>query len=294
VSRETSRGKANVVELCDLFHISRQAYYAATKPKAQVSAEPPRRERPGEWATYAELVPAIRAIVDDKPAWGVRKVWATLRRGGTIVSQKRVWSIMHELNLVLAPVEERQDARRGHVTVPYSDRRWATDLTTVHTRLEGLVAVVPVIDCGDRVVLALHATKCQEAPAVLAPLSEALRAQFGATGNVPDGLEVRTDHGPQYTSSTCDALCVEWGLDHTFAPVGRPTGNAVAERLILTLKSELIWLRDWESLDELRVALEAWRTAYNTERPHQALGWATPAERRAANLADRAARAEAA
>jgi putative transposase len=285
VSCETPRGKATVLELCETFHISRQAYYAAKRPKPEPVAPPPRRTRSGEWATYAELVPAIRAIVDEHRAWGVRKVWATLRRRGLVVSRKRVWSIMHELNLVLAPAEQREETRRGHVTVPYSNRRWATDLTTVHTRDDGMVAIVPVIDCGDRVVFGVHVTKCQEAPEVLAPLTQALREQFGVAANVPDGLEVRTDHGPQYTSSTCDELCREWGVEHTFAPVGRPTGNAVAERIILTLKSELIWLRDWESAEELREAIERWRIFYNTERPHQALAWATPAERRASNLA---------
>jgi transposase InsO family protein len=285
VSCETSWGKATVKELCETFHVSRQAYYVARQPKRERVAPAPRPERTGEWATYAELVPAIRAIVDEHRAWGVRKVWATLRRRGLTVSRKRVWSIMHELNLVLAPVEQREETRRGQVTVPFSDRRWATDLTTVHTRVDGVVAIVPLIDCGDRFMLGVHVTKSQEAPAVLAPLSQALLERFETAANVPDGLEVRTDHGPQYTSSTCDDLCRAWGLEHTFAPVGRPTGNAVAERVILTLKSELIWLRDWESAEELREAIERWRIFYNTERPHQALAWATPAERRAANRA---------
>lgn len=284
MSCETSRGTATIKELCETFHVSRQAYYAAKQPKPERVAPAPRRERTGDWATYAELVPAIRAVVADHPAWGVRKVWATLRRRGLIVSRKRVWSIMHELNLVLAPMEQREETRCGQVTVPFSNRRWATDLTTVHTRADGLIAIVPVVDCGDRFVLGVHVTKSQEAPAVLAPLSKALHEEFGAAANVPDGLEVRTDHGPQYTSSTCDALCREWGLEHTFAPVGRPTGNAVAERVILTLKSELIWLRDWESAEELREAIERWRIVYNTERPHQALAWATPAEKRVATL----------
>lgn len=289
MKRETARGTATVKELCETFHVSRQAYYAALRPKAAPVADPPRRrERVGAWATSAELVPAIREIVDHNAAWGVRKVWATLRRRGLVVSRKRVWSIMHELNLVLSPPDQREETTRGHVAVPLSDRRWATDLTTVYTRQDGVVALVPVVDCGDRFVLSVGVTKCQEAPSVLAPLTQALREQFGAAVNVPDGLEVRTDHGPQYTSTTCDDLCRAWGLEHTLAPPGRPTGNAVAERLILTLKAELIWLRDWESADELRRAVEAWRIFYNTERPHQALDWATPAERRMAHRANRA------
>ena len=63
-----------------------------------------------------------------------------------------------------------------------------------------------------------------------------------------------------------------------------PTGNAVAERFIETLNVELTWTRDWESIEELREAVREWLRSYNYERPHQALGWMTPAEKREENL----------
>ncbi len=66
-------------------------------------------------------------------------------------------------------------------------------------------------------------------------------------------------------------LCWRWQIDHTYAPVGRPTGNAIAERVILTLKTDLIWTQDWDSLEEVQTALAAWIDIYNTQRPHQAL-----------------------
>ena len=132
--------------------------------------------------------------------------------------------------------------------------------------------------------LAGSVTKSQESSVVLAPLQRSLKAEFGHSLRVPDGLELRSDHGPQYTGGDCEQLCRTWRLDHTFAPVGRPTGNAVVERLILTLKQELIWTRDWESIEQLRSALAEWLTLYNEQRPHQKLGWQTPAERRAHNL----------
>jgi len=50
------------------------------------------------------------------------------------------------------------------------------------------------------------------------------------------------------------------------------------------MKEKVVWLRDWDSLDELRKALLAWMVRYNTRRPHQALGWLTPAEYRAQHL----------
>ena len=146
------------------------------------------------------------------------------------------------------------------------------------------MAVVPTIDCGCRSVLGLTVDKDQHSPAVLASVEQALTEAFGEPKNVPFGVELRTDHGPQYTGADCASLVAKWNLMHTFAPVGRPTGNAVAERVIRTMKEEVVWLQDWDSANELREALLVWQVRYNTRRPHQALGWQTPAERRAEKL----------
>lgn len=66
--------------------------------------------------------------------------------------------------------------------------------------------------------------------------------------------------------------------------IGRPTGNAVAERVIRTMKEECIWLRDWRSRAELEAALTTWWQKYNDERPHQSLRWQTPSEVREQHL----------
>lgn len=283
MSRETSRGKAKVRQLCKAFRVSPQAYYHSKRTPAKEGDQ--RRTRQGPWASASELEAGIQRVVDGHPGWGVRKVWAYLRREGLIASRKRIWAIMRARGLVLPPIRERQETpRRGQVVVAESNRRWATDLTTAWTRQDGLAAIVPVVDCGDRYALACEVSKSQEAPVVLFPVEKALRAQFGTPKGVPWGLELRSDHGPQYTGSDCEAFCCRWGIEHTLAPVGRPTGNAVVERLIQTLKVELIWTRDWETIAELRQAINLWLQEYNHRRPHQALNWETPAERRAKNL----------
>lgn len=158
-----------------------------------------------------------------------------------MASKNRVWAMMRAMGLVLPPVKERTDpAPRGQVVVAESNRRWASDLTTAWTRQDGWAAIVPVIDCGDRYGLACGVMKSQQAPMVLAPVAHSLVAEFGEPANVAWDLEFRSDHGTQYTGKDCEKLCEHWGVTHTFAPVGRPTGNAVAERFIQTLKIELI------------------------------------------------------
>lgn len=284
MDRQTSLGQASTSHLCRTFGLSRQALHAASKPRPE---RQPRDPRTGPWLAVEVLKPAIQKAVQEHPAWGVRKVWALLRSEGLQASQKRIYALMRDLGLLL-PVSggERLPGPRGHVVVPDSNRRWATDLTTVWTKQDGVVAVAPVVDCGDRVCLALHVSLSQEARAMLAPVREACLKAFGQPEHVPHDMELRTDHGTQYTASDCRDFCQEWRLDHTFAPVGRPTGNAVAERLIQTLKVECIWLRDWQSRAELQAALDIWRQTYNTRRPHQALGWRTPQQQRDKNLAN--------
>lgn len=282
MSRETSTGVATVTQLCKAFGISRAAYYAAKKPRPAVKAITVRHAP--RYTSSEVALAAIREVIAAERAWGVRKVWATLKRHGLKVSRKRVHALMKANNLILARDSDPGEPLRGHVAVPEPNRRFGGDLTTVWTKRDGWVAVVPTIDCGCRSVLGLTVTTDQHGPAVLASIEEALRKAFGEPKFVPSGVELRTDHGSQYTGADCAALVEKWGLLHTFAPVGRPTGNAVAERVIRTMKEEVVWLRDWEDAAELREALLAWQVRYNTHRPHQALGWKTPAEYRAEKL----------
>lgn len=144
------------------------------------------------------------------------------------------------------------------------------------------MALVPTIDCGDRTAV-IEVTKDQHGPAVLASVEAKLIAAFGSPANVPENLELRTDHGPQYTGADCAAFCARWRLHRTFAPVGRPTGNAVVERFIRTPKEELNLAA---GLGRRRRAAPRNRGSrhYLEQRPHQALDWRAPAERRAERL----------
>ena len=282
MSLRTSAGIAQVHHLSQAFGLSRAALY-----KAAGAPEPAPCRRPtvAPAITDDRLLAAIRELTTKHPGLGYRKIWALLQGAGKRVGRRRVWAMMHAAGLTFPPFARRGEPRRGTVVAEYPNRRWSSDMTTTWTRKDGWVAITPVIDNGCRSLFAIGVTKAQDAPAILAPTELALNEAFGTPDAVPDGLEYRTDHGSVFTGGDCAALCTTWRLDHTFSPVGRPTGNAVAERVIQTMKIELLWTRDWEDLDEVRAALEAWRQFYNHERPHEALGWQTPAERRAQHIA---------
>lgn len=279
--------KVKVAKVCRVFGISRQAYYEAGRPVEGSPAPSAPRRGPRTWTPTPELDAAILKVVEAHPQWGCHKVWALLRTeayGSLRCGINRVWKRMAALGKLFESPLRREEEPRGKVAVPGTDRLWATDMTTVYTQEDGLVAVMPVIDCGDRSLLSLRVDKSQASWSLLDPVRQALAHAFATPEGVPEGLGLRTDHGPQYTGEDCREMCDYWGVEHTFAPVGRPTGNAVAERVIKTMKVEVIWTRDWKSAAEHWEALKTWMKEYNEVRPHQALGWQTPAQRRAHNL----------
>ena len=59
--------------------------------------------------------------------------------------------------------------------------------------------------------------------------------------------------------------------------VRAPEGNGYAERVIRTLKENLLWLRTFETVEELRLALLAFRETYNTTWLIERHGFITPA-----------------
>lgn len=294
MSRQTSEGLVPVIVLCALFGVSRQGYYAALRKLSDVTAQArdvaksavrATRATAARFAPTGEVLDAIRLVVTEHPAWGVRKVWAMLHREHDLrVGKNRVYALMKAEGLLLPPDGTRLPSPRGTVAVEEPNRLWATDLTTVFTLDDGWVGVTPTVDCGCRSALGIVVAKEQDALTLLGSMRAALVAEFGSPDAVPDGLELRSDHGAQFTGGDARDLCREWNVHHTFAPIGRPTGNSVVERFIRTLKEEVLWIQDFRTVEDVRRAVEAWLPIYNARRPHQALAYQTPAERRALKL----------
>ena len=282
MSRQTSVGIAPVTLVCETFSVSRSSFYAASQAARAPRDPDERRRRPARAGVSAnDLVAAIHAVVEDHSAWGHRKVWATLRRRGLRVGRRRVYETMRSLGLTLPATNPgRKAVPRGHVAVADPNRRIATDLTVIWTRDSGLVPIVITVDCGCRSVFDVTVTDTQTAFDVLLAVERGLVRAFGAPQLVPDGAELRSDHGPQFTGHDAAALTKRWGLEQTFAPVGRPTGNAVAERTIPMMKVECLWLEEFTDAAHVQAALDRWRYSFNHERPHQALDWRTLAETR--------------
>ena len=87
-----------------------------------------------------------------------------------------------------------------------------------------------------------------------------------------------TDQGSQFTSLEFTHVLQEHGVKISMDGKGRYTDNIFVERLWRTLKYEEVYLKAYTNATEARRELSRYFRFYNDQRPHQALGYRTPAE----------------
>jgi putative transposase len=215
------------------------------------------------------LTAEIRAVLAAGPFHGEghRKVWARLRMKGIRTSLRRVLRLMREHGL-LAP--SRTGAPRGPrnhdgTIIPETiDTLWGTDMTTAWTT-EGQAAVFVAVDHHSAECVGLHASRHGTRFEALEPLRQGVREHFGGFAQgIASGLSVRHDHGSQYMSAVFQDELRFLGIASSPAFVRAPEGNGCAERFIRTLKENLLWVRHFETIEELRQALLAFRESYNS------------------------------
>jgi putative transposase len=157
-------------------------------------------------------------------------------------------------------------------------------MTTTWTA-EGQVAVFIAVEHHNAECVGLHAARPGTRFEALEPLRQGVRRHFGAIGkDVAGGLAVRHDHGSQYMSDTFQTEMRFLGIQSSPAFVRAPEGNGCAERFIRTLKENLLWIRTFDTVEELRLALLAFRDIYNTTWLIQRLDYRTPAQVRQLQL----------
>ena len=93
-----------------------------------------------------------------------------------------------------------------------------------------------------------------------------------------DVPELVSDHGSQPASTAFRGACEALGINQIFASYGNPKGNADTERMMRTIKEDLIYSNDFQTFNELETALATWTKRYNEEFLHSTLGYESPIE----------------
>ena len=149
-------------------------------------------------------------------------------------------------------------------------------MTTTWTG-EGQTAVFVAIDHHSAECVGLHAARRGTRFDALEPLRQGVRQHFGGFAKgVAAGLFLRHDHGSQYMSDSFQNELKFLGIESSPAFVRAPEGNGCAERFIRTLKENLLWVRTFDTVEQLRLALLEFRQTYNSTWLIERHGFRTP------------------
>jgi putative transposase len=252
------------------------------------AAAPPRpvRRGPVGACSDAELVGHIRAQIlgSRLHGEGYRRIWARLRHAGIRTSARRVRRLMGQHGL-LAPHRVGRPEQRAHdgtITTAAVDVMWGTDMTETVTRAEGRARVFVAVDHCSGECVGSHAARSGNRFEALEPVRQGVLRHFGRIErDAAKGLALRHDHGSNYMSGDFQAEIRFLGIESSPAFVREPEGNGVAERFIRTLKENFLWVHTFDTIEELRCALQAFVAHYNTTWLVARHGYRTPNQIRA-------------
>ena len=198
---------------------------------------------------------------------------------GPAVNRKRVSRLMELLGLeAVYPKPKLSQPGEGHRIYPYLLRGttvervnqvWSTDITYIRMA-QGFVYLVAVMDWFSRFVLSWALSVTMELDFCLEALKRALGRGRPEIFN--------SDQGSQFTSEKFTGELETRGITISMDGRGRCFDNIFIERLWRSLKYEEIYLRDYGLVPEARAGIGAWFRFYNQQRPHQSLGYRTPAK----------------
>ena len=214
----------------------------------------------------------LRALAQEQPRYGYRRMWALLRRK-RVINAKRVHRLWKRAGLQVQRTKHRQQRRERPVPVAaaYPRHVWAYDFVEDRDSHDTVLRILTVIDEFTREGLAIDVELTTSAERVISVLTQ-LVARHGA----PEYL--RSDNGSEFVALAVQAWLAQREITTLYIDPGCPWQNGKDERFNGTLRDECLNMYLFVSVREARVRVEAFRRHYNEERPHSRLGYQTPSE----------------
>jgi putative transposase len=211
------------------------------------------------------------------PYYGKRKMVVYLKEQGYIVDRQRVRRLMQLMGLEpLYPKPHLSRPGETSVRYPYLlrgmlidrvDQVWSCDITYIRLA-RGFVYLMAIIDWYSRYVLAWELSTTLDASFCLEALDRALQRTQPEIFN--------TDQGVQFTSQDWTSRLHQANVRISWDGRGRALDNIFVERLWRSVKYEDIYLKDYQTVSEVREGLSEYFHHYNFIRYHQSLDYKTP------------------
>jgi transposase InsO family protein len=268
-------------ELCRRFGISPQTGYELVRRYRQEGeaglADRSRRPRQSPSRTPNEMEALVLSVRDAHPAWGGRKIGRRLRdleREG-VPSASTITEVLRRHQRLDADASAaREQPQRFERAAP--NELWQMDFKGHFPMSRGRCHPLTVLDDHSRYALGIRACGDETEDTVQGEL----KAIFRCYG-LPDRMLM--DNGSPWGSSHAEhrytrfeLWLMELGIAVSHGRPYHPQTQGKDERFHRSLAAEAIGRRNFADLAACQQRFDWWRAVYNTERPHEALGLATP------------------
>ena len=216
----------------------------------------------------------LRELAGHHPRYGYRRIHALLCREGWRCNRKRIQRLWRDEGLHVPRCHRRR--RRGprapgDLTATRPNDIWAMDFEFDQTASGRRIKILNVTDEFTREALACVPARTIDSHATVEVLDSLIEHRGPPR-------YVRCDNGPEFIARALKRWCLRSGARTNHIEPGAPWQNPYVESFNGHLRRELLDLELIDNLLEARVLLEDWRNEYNHYRPHQSLGYLTPAE----------------
>jgi transposase InsO family protein len=242
-------------------------------------ADRSRRPRSSPARTAAAIEQQVLAVRDAHPAWGARKIVRCLEREGLVCP---VHSTVHDIlrrhgRIAALSGIGHPAGRRFEKIAP--NLLWQMDFKG-HVALSGGGRCHPltIVDDHSRYAVGLEACANEQAVTVQGRLRQVFR-RYGLPEAffVDNGTPWGDASGQRWTK--LGVWLLKLGIEVLHSRPYHPQSRGKNERFHRTLKAEVFALQRFRDLADTQRAFDRWRTVYNLDRPHQALGQDVPASR---------------
>jgi transposase InsO family protein len=280
--REALLEGANVSALCKRDGIGRTLAYKLMKRYLASGeaglCELSRRPHHSPRRSAAPVEAAVLGVRKAHPAWGGRKIGKVLERKGLEApAPSTVTDILRRNGFELG---QFGGGAKPHIRFEHEapNDLWQMDFKGHVPMADGMrLHPLTVLDDHSRFSIVLSACGREDGETVKIPLIAAFR-RFGLP------LRMATDNGPPWGDrgnqpfTRFGVWLIEQGIFISHSRPLHPQTLGKDERFHRSLKAEALQ-EGFADLAAAQAGLDAWRSVYNDERPHEAIGYAVPAER---------------
>jgi transposase InsO family protein len=273
----------NFSDLCREFGISRKTGYKWLSRYRQEGesglADRSRRPHHSPQRTAGVLEAAILGVREAHTTWSGYKIKANLERKGWegLPAHSTITEILRRQGKI-DPQESPKHQPLQRFEMQQPNQLWQMDFKGHFALNAGRCHPLTVLDDHSRFLVGLRACPNETQQTVKAQLSDIFR-QYG----LPERMLM--DNGSPWGYDRCDpytafsAWLMHLGIQISHGRPYHPQTQGKDERLHRTLQDELLQQQPLATLAECQQHFDQWREMYNTERPHQAIDMAVPAER---------------